>query len=801
MELRYRTADRGWVSLWVADRPANAPAKAEVRLGVMTPPKQGSAARLTKVQYTQWQAAKSVAAVQVAIDDGVPAAKVLASLEGLRASTHNRHAPKRTSEASVATLYTALTQREVLAGRLETLPNIIDAWYQQPFASQVHKEAFPGDAMSAMLLALLERDQWPMIWTESLRYLYHTNNRTNQRIRPQRRNPAPVELARGMAMSAQHHLELPQTFGSIYGRSAAEDPLAQSVDRDTENAMVDFLSAVRSGEFDQACLSLTTPTLLRDQLVSAGDDPLLLQSSFAIIRESLLENPELQEQLIEQYNAVGEIRVRQVAKLDDVQRLKSLAVQFYGTESGRLAESLLADRELAAGNFLAAADGFASLLANPGSSDTQLWQAKFRLSRAMAGMGEGEKLTAPVQLGSVRYTPEQFEVFLKSLLTGPEQKPFVPVVAAETLAPGPGAMKMKWSVRENRPSHNGTGPVLGQAGEDMLLCFQSGITVLQASNGHRRGGIRYEMHTADASPASAHLFDGTKMITRLINGRERQVVELDRSGKVRWRNRLGEGSAGAPIAVGRWIYVVSQRPPRREQSLFVLNQVNPDTGQTVGQQPLCERPSVPGGVTISRPLDTGDGLLIQLGGALVRCDYQGQMQWVRHIPQIISTDRASQGQPLMDRDRVYVISPDGLQLFCVDEKTGVPIWRRAKMRYEQLLSASEYGLCVKGAGFVQQIDRQTGKVIWQVNDLDVALPAMNNQLLVLKKQRDTQTPRRSLVQMRWISLATGQPTAQHELHYPHDPAARIESVLSDGTHLTFATQRDNTVRVMALQPE
>ena len=233
----------------------------------------------------------------------------------------------------------------------------------------------------------------------------------------------------------------------------------------------------------------------------------------------------------------------------------------------------------------------------------------------------------------------------------------------------------------------------------------------------------------------------------------------------------------------------------------MLNQVNPDTGQTVGQHSLCERPSVPGGVTISRPVDTGDGLLIQLGGALVRCDYQGQMQWVRHIPQIISTDRANQGQPLMDRDRVYVISPDGLQLFCVDEKTGVPIWRRAKMRYEQLLSASEYGLCVKGAGFVQQIDRQTGKVIWQVGDLDVVLPAIEDQLLVLKKKTDTKNPRRSVVQMRWISPTTGQPTAQHELHYPHDPAQRIQSVISDGTHLTFTTQRDNTVRVMALQPE
>ena len=309
--------------------------------------------------------------------------------------------------------------------------------YNQLFAARTQEEAFPGDAMSAMLLAWLERDQWPMIWTQSLRYLFHTNNRTNQRIHPKHRNPAPVELARGMAMSAQQHLELPETFVSIYGRSAAQDPLAQSVDRDTENAMVDFLSAVRTGEFDQACLTLTTPTVLYDQLVSTGEDPLLLQSSFAIIREALLENPELQEQLQEQYNAVGEIRVRQVAKLDDVQRLKSLAVQFYGTESGRLAESLLADRELAAGNFLAAADGFASLVENPGAADAQPWLAKFRLSRAMAGMSEGEQLTSPVQLGSVKYTPAQFETFLKSLLTGPEQKPFVPVVAAETLAPGP----------------------------------------------------------------------------------------------------------------------------------------------------------------------------------------------------------------------------------------------------------------------------------------------------------------------------------------------------------------------------
>ena len=332
LELRYRTDTRGWQSLWVADRELKAPAESQTRLGVMTPAKQNGESRLMKVQYTQWQAAESVAAVQAAIDDGVPAAKVLASLEGLMASTHNRHAKYRTNEKSVATLYTALTHREVLADRLETLPEIIDAWYNQPFAARTQEEAFPGDAMSAMLLAWLERDQWPMIWTQSLRYLFHTNNRTNQRIHPKHRNPAPVELARGMAMSAQQHLELPETFVSIYGRSAAQDPLAQSVDRDTENAMVDFLSAVRTGEFDQACLTLTTPTVLYDQLVSTGEDPLLLQSSFAIIREALLENPELQEQLQEQYNAVGEIRVRQVAKLDDVQRLKSLAVQFYGTE-------------------------------------------------------------------------------------------------------------------------------------------------------------------------------------------------------------------------------------------------------------------------------------------------------------------------------------------------------------------------------------------------------------------------------------------------------------------------------------
>ncbi|HYW81139.1 MAG TPA: hypothetical protein VE890_16270, partial [Thermoguttaceae bacterium] len=253
----------------------------------------------------------------------------------------------------LAEMYQAMALRFWNSGRRDELDRLVDAWYGQHWVVWWGLiDTLPPEELTrfAMLGLAIEED-WEQLWKAALREEFYSkaSRFSNRWIYDEQ-----VRLAIWLQhLAAERYntanpqgLQLPAAWrDQQMGTLPSQHPLAvDDRSRELESTLQQIRMAIDAQQWDLAADAVLRLPATDELVAPSTDDPLLVSSRIAT---GLLfeEHPALVEAMSSKQR-VGKLRLARGLKYDDIRLVDSVATQFSGTEVGRAATAVLADRDL-----------------------------------------------------------------------------------------------------------------------------------------------------------------------------------------------------------------------------------------------------------------------------------------------------------------------------------------------------------------------------------------------------------------------------------------------------------------------
>jgi len=647
---------------------------------------------------------------------------------------------------------------------------VMDAVYLRPDSTSATPSSIYYSAMPAVLrivlLDLMDRGRWQETHRQAMRAIFMTYGRTHRTVLP---------LAQWAAAEARSRLgqeadpEAPTPAGAWSGPLVVDDNPA------TMNVLGEFLFLVKGKQYTTAAKALTRRSL-PDALVTLEGRPDLLQSSHFMVRRILRTTPQLRDILKAEHLDIGRIRLERARKQNDLETLKSLAVQFDGTEPGLGAMGVLADRDLSSGNFAGAAAQYTVLQAAADYPKRDEAAAKLRLTGAMMGRLIGKPVTRPVVLPGGTFTPEQFEQMV-TRLAADRKGHGVPGTARPAGPPPEGTTAKLTHLADLAPVtsiyRDTGGPPTSFATDEARIAISHGVRLYVSDSA--AGKLLWSTPTPDKDSFSRWPKDGyLRAPARILRVGQTFVVRTPEmgelacfeaaSGKAVWKRSYDHRILSDPVRVGSSLVVITAR--YGDDGALFVRRISPRTGESsVARRLMRLRDEWP---PLGRPAVIGETMLLRSAGGLINCDLHGTIRWARRLPLLpaealpeFHTHAARDDMIVLNDRHVIFTAPGSPRIACVEIATGLPVWSRMIPAPVRLVGLVAGRLAIAEPDRISVLDPRDGKTQWSrtfeaAGEWDV-LPAGNDTLLLvrLKKPVSRKTPPigRSL---RWISARNGR---------------------------------------------
>jgi len=591
-------------------------------------------------------------------------------------------------------------------------------------------------------------------------------------------------------------------------------PLAWEVGKEGYNVMAEFESALRAEAFEDAAqiISVSGASEALGLLPDAQDDDLLVSFSRAVAT-AMGEHAELRSAMQEKFGSLGLLRVRQAMTEGDVAFVQAATTRYYGTAAALAAHRWLGDRELVTGQFARALEHYDRLVRDGSDEDRKHVASRMQLVAALLGRGSEESVkgstSESVEFGETSIDAKQFSAIVKELASRAAGNTTTPAVTvantdshAVTLAPsgfdaavravfqgdtGRNAGQHKsfgwdWLARELGVATDGKRFYVSNRFQLSAYDVVSGKLLWSAALGNEQGDARY-WPLISMQPVAA----GERIFARRITQRGTELVCFDAaSGQVKWRQRPDNHIASDPVFVNGRLVALLATVPLTQFVQMELASFDPSTGEPLTHEPLLrlrddwyQKPPCS-----IRVID--DGLIVSVGGSIVRCDVRGRPQWLRKqiwLPRTLDLKwyEVHVSRPLVHEGHVFVAQPHARSVLCLDLETGRARWRRGESKLQRLLGVVAGRLVYQTTSGLMAVDATNGEPVWN-RDVAELLAAYSvgddtGVMYVTRNRRDAKSAWPVLV---WLDAGAGMETGRMPLRALSDPKPMLGPLFTAG---------------------
>jgi len=568
-------------------------------------------------------------------------------------------------------------------------------------------------------------------------------------------------------------------------RPDRQAPLVEELSKEAYNIAAEFASALQAEAYKDA-VQIVSGALVADKqlgMLPAASDKRLLLSLRANVAMALQEYPELRKAMADQFGQVGQLRLRQAMATGEAGLVEGLATQFPNTEVAVEALRWLGDRELSAGNLAAAAARYraAYVAANP-VAGKQI-AARQRLVEALNGRDFGKPVDYPVEIGETKLEAAEFERTVQQLRSSRASQPGAvlddPYQSASRQTPNlnslNGTKHITWDTKsfptlKTVPQQWRDWYVEGVAAGSALV-YSNRLQVVAwdtranrllwiSSLGADAGSVIPVMNT----PFRPLVTEGL-VLARVMGqlGPRLHAIETG-SGNLRWeypsRDAYQPGIlVSDPVAIKDEVCVLGAVQKGDEWRLE-LRKLERRTGAVRANNNVpmvLARLRTNWNAQRGGALTLADGHLIAVaGGAVICCDYDGSVRWVRKQEWISAVDdRGSDRQvvqpALFANGVLYVQQPGVKAIEAIELESGLLRWRNVIPAVVRIIGRVDKTLVVQTQTGLKGINLDDGVTRWTTELTNVQqafLCGGAGGVAVIAANPGTTTP----TDFRWIQL-------------------------------------------------
>jgi hypothetical protein len=229
---------------------------------------------------------------------------------------------------------------------------------------------------------------------------------------------------------------------------------------------------------------------------------------------------------------------------------------------------------------------------------------------------------------------------------------------------------------------------------------------------------------------------------------------------------------------------------RKADDIFTLALVSLDaaTGRLLREVPLATFGSGWGAIRDCQLTEADGHLAVTAGGAVIACDTDGRVRWVRRehwLPPAVDASwmLAAQSPPVARDGRLHVVQPGVPGIATLDAASGRLLWRlddvsvsrlrgiaRGRLVVERIGTVASAGSSTPGAADLIGVDAATGKVAWRYGPADLLDASLVTDEGVLVAVREPVVGKNArIATLVNLDPATGRETRRWPLASCEDP--------------------------------
>lgn len=564
-------------------------------------------------------------------------------------------------------------------------------------------------------------------------------------------------------------------------------PLVVAPSKESLSVEAELNAALDGEDFADACRLFDAAAADGQvDLLTDRRDPRLFMSLPVLVATAMRDEPRLLETMRQDRERIAGLRVLEATAAGNEAAVEATTVQFHGTRAAAKAHVWLADRSMAAGRFASAIRHYEAAAASIPEDDAKQKKrtlAAIDLARKLGAaavaaappappaVAPATALTATLQArleGDVGGNPAGLPAPLAQ--GGVDWPPHAIDWAARQIATLPLTDRLLVSNRFQLASHDpATGAVQWRAGlgGDVANAHDLPGQAMRPIADATRAYVR-RLRKAGPALAAITLADGT-VAWELPSTPERQFVSDPLPA---------EGSTLA-ICVARKV-----------EDSFVLALVSLDvaTGRLIRETPLATFSSGWNAVRDCQVTGLDGFFVVAAGGAVIACDSDGRVRWVRRehwLPPPVDASwmLTAQSPPLVHDGRIHVVQPGGPGLATLDAASGRLLWRlddvsvsrlrgiaRGQLVVERIGAVASAGSSQPGHADLIGIDAATGKQTWRFGPSDLLDASLVTDAGVLLAVREPVAGKNARVAVLVnLDPATGRETGRWPLAACEDP--------------------------------
>lgn len=599
-----------------------------------------------------------------------------------------------------------------------------------------------------------------------------------------------------------------------------QHPFVETLNKATYNVLHELQALLDSGANEDAAKLLTAiEPGSWDGVAPAPSDSRLLVALPTALRTALRENSELREIVRAEYATLARLRIRQAIQRGDPVAVRLAAVQFEPTDAVAEAYRWLGDQALDGGRFGQAQAWYERERDADAAGNKAEVQARLRLVAALQGRALGEAVTVPVAFGEALMAPADFEAMIADLIAhrtagadgGAAHSDLRPSTQVEQI-PLQDAETLQVNVRGRLDGQLGDDPrremtrhVKTHAidwpgrqlstlldGDSLFVSNRFQLAAYNSQTGERRWTTpappnrKMQFAQAWTNIAMRPMPRGEDIFVRMLYGEQPCLTCIKRSdGTFRWVTDLPDSEAivSDPLWLHNQLVALTAERSDQQATVLRISRLDSATGEVVDRRPLAYLRDSWWQRRNASVTQLNDGLLVALSGAVIRCDDQGEIRWVRKqivLPTEEDNEWVRQHfQPaFVIGDLAIFVQPGVATIDAVDLESGRLRWSRLMPDVKRVLGFAQGRLIAESNESLDALNLDDGKSVWRVDNSDsdsrLVGALVDDRLILFSRRNDKAAPRaKANVELVWLDAGNGAELNRTMLASPEETELRF----------------------------